>query len=309
MKIISLYSGGGGIDLGSEQSGHQTVIAIDYEKAECETLKHNFPDTEVIHGQVKDYLKSLPKCDAVVGGPPCPEFSRANPNRSFDMCEVNNFWDAVEITKAKHYFMENVQDVRKKLIKKNYLIDVADYGLPQNRLRRIFTDLELPRSTHAENPQTNLFGENLKPWISIRNALKIEGLFIEDRKTVFGEYPNEKNGNSFRKYSIDKPSITIVADERLWLVEDLKKKNPVIFDKHKPQHIDGPASTIATKDRTSTEMITDGKYARKLRLDEIKILQGFPPEYIFKGNKGEQRRQIGNALPPQISKLFFQGIT
>jgi len=53
-------------------------------------------------------------------------------------------------------------------------------------------------------------------------------------------------------------------------------------------------------------MVTDGNYARKLTLEEIKILQGFPESYLFSGNKGEQRRQIGNAVPPQVITAFFK---
>ena len=120
LKAISLYSGGGGIDRGAEMSGNvETILSIDIGKPECETMKANFPDCEVIEGFVQDYIDSLPKADVVFGGPPCPEFSTANMYRTFDMCEVNNFWDAVEHVKPKYHLMENVPDVNKKLIKHN----------------------------------------------------------------------------------------------------------------------------------------------------------------------------------------------
>jgi len=92
MKILSLYSGGGGIDEGLKQAEIKTDIAIDYNYDACRTLKMNHPDTEVIcGGRVGDYVESLPKASIVVGGPPCPEFSRANIGRTFNMCEINNF--------------------------------------------------------------------------------------------------------------------------------------------------------------------------------------------------------------------------
>jgi len=91
MKILSLYSGGGGIDEGLKQAEIKTDIAIDYNYDACRTLKMNHPDTEVICGRVGDYVESLPKASIVVGGPPCPEFSRANIGRTFNMCEINNF--------------------------------------------------------------------------------------------------------------------------------------------------------------------------------------------------------------------------
>lgn len=353
IDAISVYSGGGGLDRGAHQTKKINVkIAIDYEKAECETLKTNFPDTEVICGKVGDYLTTLPKCKLVYGGPPCPEFSRANTGRSFDMCEVNNFWKLVELTGADYYLMENVQDVKKKLIKSNFLINAADYGVPQTRERRIFTNLPLPAPSHAEKPQQNLFGAQLSKWVSVKEALKLEDEFVlEDKKTVFGDYTNEENDAEFRKYDINKPAKTITTDARLFISKTgfhgcnqlertrsvdepaptvmateqmqitnyriystkfLKEKNPAIFQKHKLNTLDRPASTILAKDRglQGEEMIMDakGKWARKLTNDELAILQGFPKEHVFCGKKGEIRRQIGNAVPPPVAMAFFNQV-
>lgn len=303
--MISLYSGGGGIDRGAHQAGAKTILAIDHEEAECETIKENFPDAEVICGKVGDYLASLPKADIVAGGPPCPEFSRANLGRSFDMCEVNNFWEAVDIVKPEYYLMENVQDVNKKLIKHNFKVCCADYGAPTDRTRRIYTNIPLPAATHAEKPQDTLFGTKLKPWVTIEDAIGFKGWF-EDRKSTFGEKYGKDDGK-FRRWSTDRPVNTLLADNRLWLIEDLKAKNPTIFEKHKPNHIKKPMGTILAKNRgvQPDEMITDGEYARKATLEELAILQGFPKEHKFVGNLGEIRRMIGNAVPPPVIKAFL----
>src|SRR3972149_3819707 len=108
LKVVSLYSGGGGLDEGIWQSGHEVILAIDKEKIRLETIKLNHPDVETICGKVSNYIESLPQSDAIVGGPPCPEFSNAKINKSYDPTEVNNFWKAVELKKPKHYLMENV---------------------------------------------------------------------------------------------------------------------------------------------------------------------------------------------------------
>lgn len=302
-KIISLYCGAGGIDEGIKQAGFKTAIAIDFDKDACDTFKLNHPDTEVICGKVGDYVHCLPeKVFAVVGGPPCPEFSRANTGRSFDMCEVNNFWQVVENCKPEHFLMENVQDVKKKLWKGSYLLDAVDYGVPQHRLRRFFTDLPLPRPTHAEKPSLTLDCVVLQPWVTVGQALGISGI-IEDRKAVFDEA-------DWRKYSTDRPSITIHTDSRMWLVQEIRDKNPVIFDKHLPHYINEPAHTIAAKDYgfAKGESVSDGKYMRKITNEELAILQGFPKTYKWSGPKGAVRRQIGNAVPPPVALAFFKNL-
>lgn len=298
MKTLSLYCGAGGIDEGLKQSGIITTLAIDRDKDACNTMKLNHPDTEIICGNVSDFLPSFGGFDIVVGGPPCPEFSRANVNRSFDMCEVNNFWEAVERASPKYFLMENVQDVKKKLFRTSFLINAADFGIPQIRLRRFFTNLPMPEPTHAERSIANMYGRILKPWVSVGQALGIEGTLV-DRKQYYQDRP--------REYKTSSPSKVIHGDMRLWLLQDLKDQNPVIYEKHLPYFIDKPAHTIAAKDYglQKGEAITDGVYARKITLDELACLQGFPKDYIFSGSKGSIRRQIGNAVPPPIINAFF----
>lgn len=338
MKCISLYSGADNLGDGFIQAGHKIIICVEQDKDCCETIKLNHPDIEIINKPVSEVLTTLPKCDCVIGGPPCPEFSRANSNRTFDLCEVNNFIKAIEVTKAKHHFMENVQDLYKVHKERNFLVNCADYGVPQTRIRRIFTDLPLPPPTHAEFPSERLIGEPLKKWVSVREALGLNGL-IEDRKT---KYFDEIE---YRRYSIDKPSHTLITDSRdffisptgfkeknnklisrsisepsqtivngnemqftdhkIYSTKYLIGKNPIIYEKHKPNLLNQTSFTVTAKDRsTPSEMISDGTYARKLTNEELAKLQGFRKYFKFYGGKTSVRRQIGNALPSAVSKAF-----
>lgn len=369
MKGISLYSGADNLGDGVIAAGHEIKIAVEYypentklSSDACETIRLNHPDIEVIHKPVGEILSTLPKADFVIGGPPCPEFSNANTDKDIEkgMCEVRNFMNAVEITGAKYYLMENVPGLYKHHKGKSYLINMADYGVPQTRIRRIFTNLELPTPTHAEFPSQRLFGDPLKKWVSVREALDLSQDYqvLEDRKTVFGDYPTEENDSEFRKYDLDKPSITLHTDPRLFIsatgfsksnhelktrsvdepsdmivvanemritdypiksekkirnrvvnVNDLKKKNPTWYDKHPPQELNKPSSTILAKVRgLPNEYISDGKYARKIVNEELAILQGFRPDFKFHGNKSSVKRQIGNAVPAVIGRRFFDQI-
>lgn len=355
MKIISLYCGGGGIDQGLKQAGLKTTLAIDYDYDSCQTMKINH-GCEIINGKVSDFKASLGKCDVIVGGPPCPEFSRAKKDRSYDATEVNHFWDIIKnYCKPKYWLMENVPDVIKVCKERNFLVNCANYGTPQTRIRRFFTNLDKPFQTHSEYPSSNLFGQDIKKWVSVREALGIEGV-IEDRKTTFGE--------GIREYSVDDPSYTLLSDCRIWISsyghsnqnrekltrsidmpadtvvvanemrltnyeirsqkkirnrgkdvdvkteKELKEKHPKIYDKHPPQQMENPSSTIRAKFAAGpNDYVSDGKVARKLNLEELKILQGFPKEYKFYGLKTSVRRQIGNAVPSQPVEALFRQLT
>ena len=311
MKCISLYSGADNLGDGFIQAGHEIILCIEKDKDCCETIKLNHPDIEVINGSVSNHLESLPRCDCVIGGPPCPEFSRAKSDRTFDLCEVNNFRKAIEITKAEHHFMENVQDLYQVHKQRNFLINCADYGVPQTRIRRIFTDLPLPKATHSEFPSEDLFGNNIKKWISIKEALNLNDdlMYISP-----GGFKNKNKELISRE--INEPIQTIVNGNEYLLtnypvksIKYIRNKNPIIYEKHKPNLLTNPCSTITTKDRaTPSDMVTNGKVARKLTNEELMILQGFRSDFKFYGGKTSIRKQIGNALPAPISKAFAEQI-
>jgi len=354
MRVVSLYSGAGGIDIGLKEAGIKTTLAIDHDHDCVMSIRLNF-GCEVICDEVKDIRGSIGKADLIVGGPPCPDFSRANINRNYDAVDVDLFWEIVDEVKPKYFLMENVPDVIKVCHRKNFKINCADYGTPQTRIRRFYTNLPEPKRTHSRNPSNTLFGEPIKKWISVRQALGLKGT-IEDRKNTRSNNPSEKKD---RIYSTDKPSHSLVTDSREWYlsksghhtqnrekitrsidepsdtiviasqmkltnyeinsikkirnrkvlsIDELRGKNPIMYEKHPPNTYNDPSSTINAKDRAiGNDFISDGKSARKLTNKELAILQGFPKDYKFWGTKTSIRKQIGNAVPPQpVSALFKQ---
>lgn len=312
MKVLSLYCGAGGIDEGLRQAGIKTTLAIDNCKEfsgsdPLNTMKINH-DCEVLCANVGDVKESFGYFDIVVGGPPCPEFSRAKTGRNMDPCEVNHFWDIVESTKCKYHMMENVQDVIKVIPnKKNYLVNCADYGVPQTRIRRIFTNLSLPKPTHSEFPTNTLFGEPMKKWVSVKEALGLDGI-IEFFISVDGY---AKCNQIEKTRSIDNPSQTVLTGRDLQItdykIKSLKNiRNKTMLEKHPPTEMKLTSNTITTKDRgwIGDSIVSDGVYCRKLENEELAVLQGFPNNYKFFGNKGSVRRQIGNAVPPPLIRAF-----
>lgn len=308
MKCVSLYSGADNLGDGVIQVGHEIILCVESNKDCCETIKLNHPDIEVINGLVSDHLESLPRADCVIGGPPCPEFSRAKTNRTMDLCEVNNFVRAREVTGAKHHFMENVQDMYKVHKERNFLVNCADYGVPQTRIRRIFTDLQLPKPTHAEFPTETFTGESMKKWVSVRDALRIEIQYISNSGYT------RQNREEISKSTNEPCDIIVVAGEMNLTnhsIRSMKKiRNRGMLNKHPPNQLNQTAVTITAKDRGTygDSMVTDGDCGRKLYNEELAILQGFRPDFKFYGGKTSVRKQIGNALPAAISKAFFSSI-
>lgn len=275
MKVLSLYCGSGGIDEGLKQCGLKTTLAIDIWKDACDTFKLNHSDTEIICGKVSDYVDSLSDFDIIVGGPPCPNFSRANANRNFDACEINNFWSIVDKINPKFYLMENVQDVIKVTNRKNYLVNVRDYGVAQDRLRRIFTNLPLP-----EPKEKTSMGEILK---------QTEFEYLTDFS-----FPNRNQKCPSRDMSKVAPTITTM--ECFYLTEV-----PIYTRKYLPKE----KHVWLNK---SKDGLDNGKKARKITNSERAALQGFPNDYQFQGNHHSIRKQIGNAVPPSLIKSFFEQI-
>ena len=85
MKIISLFSGAGGLDLGFEDAGFKTIWANENDKNIIPTYKKNFPKTELVESSISDInAKLIPDCDGIIGGPPCQSWSAAGSHRGIN---------------------------------------------------------------------------------------------------------------------------------------------------------------------------------------------------------------------------------
>lgn len=172
MKVISLFSGAGGLDIGFEQAGFEIVVAVEADPACCNTLRKNRPNLKVIEGDVSkitgaEILTSagLKRSEAalVIGGPPCQSFSLAGKRLGLDDergSMILQFSRLVHEILPKAFVMENVKGMlnweKGKAIEailnefkepaeyynKKYIYDVsysvlnaADFGVPQMRER------------------------------------------------------------------------------------------------------------------------------------------------------------------------------
>ncbi|MDM8292057.1 DNA cytosine methyltransferase [Faecalicoccus pleomorphus] len=211
IKVVSLFSGGGGLDLGFKQEGYDIVWAIDNNANAVATYKKNLNDHIICSDINYIDVTSIPSVDLVIGGPPCQSFSLAG-KRHVEDARGQLVWKYIEIIeylKPKAFVFENVVGLLSaKNSSKEYVIDLlrkafnkigyklttkivnaADYGIPQRRKRVIIVGLykgiefEFPKATHNET------GEGLKKYVSVEEAL--------------GDLPNAVlNENEKVRYSI-----------------------------------------------------------------------------------------------------------
>lgn len=175
MKVVSLFSGAGGMDLGFKKAGFNIIWANDFFKEVVETYKKNIGDHIVLGDITKISSEDIPDdVDVIIGGFPCQGFSIANIKRS--MQDKRNFLykemlRVIEDKKPKYFVAENVKGLISmenggviKMIIKDFenlgykvdykVLNAAEYGIPQMRERvliignRVGMANPFPKVTH-----------------------------------------------------------------------------------------------------------------------------------------------------------------
>ena len=325
-KIVSIFSGAGGIDCGFEKAGFQTVFASDIWDKACETLSLNYPNSEVICKDVIDIdfeniKKKYPDIAGVVGGPPCPPFSKSRfylteKQRGIADTEglktLSSYLTAIEILQPKFFFFENVHGfvfkphkdalefIEEQSERLGYqlfhrVVNAADYGIAQTRQRFICIGIQkglepfdYPVPTHS-NPEKPLL--NTKPWVTC-------GEIIGD---IDFDLPEDKDKQAGSKH---KELLKLVppGDNYLFFTKERGHPNPIFKWRSRYWSFllklspDRPSWTIQASH--SNNMGPFHWKNRFLRVQEIKRIQSFEDDYVLSGNFREQWRQIGNAVPP-----------
>lgn len=159
MKVISLFSGCGGLDLGFEKAGFEIPLANEFDKTIWETFEINHPNTKLIKGDIRDINETdFPDdVDGIIGGPPCQSWSEAGALRGIDDDRGQLFYDYIRILKNKQpkfFLAENVSGMladRHSLAVQNILdlfeecgydvsltlVNAKNYGVAQER-KRVF---------------------------------------------------------------------------------------------------------------------------------------------------------------------------
>ena len=112
MKVVSFFSGAGGLDLGFEKAGFNITWANEFDKDIWETFEKNFPNTNLDRRSIVDVLSDdIPDCDGIIGGPPCQSWSEAGKLKGIKDKRGQLFYEFIRILKDKQpkfFLAENV---------------------------------------------------------------------------------------------------------------------------------------------------------------------------------------------------------
>lgn len=157
--IVSLFSGAGGLDTGFHNAGFNVIWANEFDKKITPTLRHNFPKTIVDDRSLFDVQSAdIPDAIGVVGGPPCQSWSVAGAGRGLSDQRGQVFLEYIRVIRDKKplfFLAENVAGmlssrhkasldfIVEEFNKLGYnftykLLNVRDYGVPEDRKRVIF---------------------------------------------------------------------------------------------------------------------------------------------------------------------------
>jgi DNA (cytosine-5)-methyltransferase 1 len=307
MKVISLFSGCGGLDLGFMKAGMKIVWANDIYSDAVETYKRNIGNHISCKSILDIHSNEIPDCDGVIGGFPCQGFSLANTNRSIDDTRNFLYREFVRVIKDKKpmfFLAENVKGILslgkgkvfEKILKdfsscgytvRYHLFNAADYGVPQRRERVFIFGIRLdidfdesafpPKPTHTRDIKIL----KMKKWISIGEALeKIPEPGFEDPKKM----PNH-SGTKFKL-----------------------KNNGYLGHRQIDPTLPSPTITARGDEKGGVVIIHHPSNKRRLTVREAAAIQSFPLNFHFVGNNTSGYRQIGNAVPPVLATEIAKSV-
>lgn len=295
MKVVSLFSGAGGLDLGFIWAGHEIVWANDLYSDAVATYKLNI-GSHIVEKDIREVSSSdIPDCDIVIGGFPCQGFSVANVKRNTHDERNVLYKELLRVIKdkqPKYFLAENVKGILSLNKGKSFemiindfsslnynvvykVLNAADYGVPQTRERVIIVgvrkDLDFvytyPDSTHSKSIEAD---KSL--WVSVGDALK--GFPDPDQ-------PNDVANHTYSKYKL-------------------------VFNGyigHRPVDPNKPAPTVTARgdSKGGVVILPHPNGLRRMTCRELATIQGFPIDFKFVGNNSSIYRQIGNAVPVQLA--------
>ena len=304
-RIVSIFSGCGGLDYGFHMEGYETIWANDFAEWACKSFAANFGD--VIH--YKDITKidpytdtTIPECDIVLGGFPCQDFSIIWKQPGLNGTRgglFRHFAEFVDAKKPKAFVAENVkglitanngraidtiikdfESIAPGYVVKPHLYNFAEYGVPQFRERVLFVGVRIDTGFDFVHPKPSHGPNGTLPYVTAGEAL--EGV---EKVPTNNEHINIKEKT--RKV------LELIPEGGNFT--DIPKDNPLHVSRRIKR--DEPAKTIIAAGGGGTWGYHYPE-PRPLTNRERARLQSFPDDFIFEGSVTEVRRQIGNAVPP-----------
>lgn len=321
MKLISLFTGAGGLDYGFEKAGFDIVWANEFDKSIWETFELNFPHTKLDKRSIAEIKSNdIPEADGFIGGPPCQSWSEAGAGRGISDSRGQLFHDYIRLLKAKQpkfFLAENVSgilhpkhseaftNIIKEFENAGYnvsqkLLNANDFNVPQDRKRLIVVGFRKDLNKKFKFPEPEKYKPVLKDAIwDLRKAKPAkEGNKANDEKELWVPNHEYMNGGFSTIYmsrnrvrSWNEPSFTIQAGGR-----------------HAPIHPQAPKMKFIEQNKRIFVPGQENKY-RRLSVRECARIQTFPDSFIFRyKNIADGYKMIGNAVPVLLAYAIAKQI-
>jgi len=349
--VVDLFAGCGGLTEGFVSTGFTPVMAVEWELAAAATYAANFGEEHIRWLDIAEVEDAkIPKAEVVIGGPPCQGFSNLGTKDDDD--PRNKLWkEYVRIVLRANpqvFVLENVDRFSKSTefallmtaLERGDLkrwkhvawdvLNAADYGVPQRRLRTILIasrvgPVQLPPATHSRNGT----GERLR-WTTVRSAIRglpqtpattdlpRSTVSMFDGRSIPGIFKGTDLhiGRRPKPTSLERYDHVPPGGGRFDLPDHLlppcwANKPTGTTDVMGRMRWDAPSLTI----RTEFFKPEKGQYlhpqwdpddpARRVNRPithyEAALLQTFPKDFLWCGTKIEIAKQIGNAVPVTLA--------
>lgn len=315
MKVVSLFSGCGGMDLGFEQAGFSVVWANEFDRSILETYKINHPKTILCDKDIRTIASSeIPECDGIIGGPPCQSWSIGGRQKGLDDERGRLFFDYIRIVEEKSpkfFLIENVPGILQNRHKEAFnsfltrlnnagynidyaLLNSADYKIPQDRYRVFIVGIRhdikckyiFPKAQNTEKVTlhraigdiTDMPQFTEGPVVNVRTT---NGFYNHD--VYVGKFSsNYMHSNRVRGW--DETSYTIQAQAA-----------------NAPIHPQAPKMVACSNGGKMFKRGYEQQY-RRLSVRECARIQTFPDSFRFVySNIFDGYKMVGNAVPPRMA--------
>lgn len=322
MKVSSLFSGCGGLDLGFEQASFEIAYANDIDRDVWETYEKN-NGIQIDRRSLFDIPSSdIPDADGIIGGPPCQSWSLAGAMRGINDKRGMLFYEYIRIIRDKQpkfFVAENVPGIVSKTHKNEFekiikemeklgysatysVYDARNYGVPQERKRVIIVgyrrDLGIsffpPSPTHSKSVRGTLDGRPFQKWVSLRHAIsdlpEAVPALEKNKPNPMAKFPNHE-------YMVGNFSTIYMSRNRKKSWDD-QSYTIQAGGRHAPLHPDScPMQKVGTD-----KWIFSGSYYRRLTVREAARVQTFPDDFIFYyANVAQGYKMVGNAVPVRLA--------
>ena len=339
VKGVSLFAGAGGMDVGFEAAGVHVVKANEIAPFACETYRANHTQTQLLQGDVNDFINAFEKneADIVFGGPPCQGFSVAgkmNPEDERSQL-IWSFLNVVEKVQPKVFVMENVKalaalekwsGVREKYLQRAselgytchfFVLNSADYGVCQKRERVFFIGSKTPfereklaaalEQGKVAAPTLRELFQSLPPIGSEGNEHTCKAKITIAANPVMRRSPYAGmifNGMG-RPLNLDAVSSTLPASmggNKTPIIDEELLQNPNANDWVKEYHGKLWEKEIEPVFGEAPTRL------RRISLTEAAAIQSFPRDYQWRGQKSAIYTQIGNAVPCKLAEAVAKTV-